>query len=298
MNIYAAEPDAFAAEETQLLADLADDVAYGLSALRGRAERQRAEEALRAQEQRFRALIENSADAIALFDPEGTILYASLATKTILGYAPAEVVGHSVFEFIHPDLRDSLRDRLAKSLRSPKDLISACTQALHKDGSLRYLEGTLTSLLEDPAVGAIVVNYRDTTARKRAEEALFEEKERAQVTLHSIGDAVITTDANAIIEYLNPVAEALTGWTTAEARGQPLSAAFHIINEQTRQPAPDPVARCLQEGKIVGLANHTVLIDRHGWEYHVDDSAAPFAGGTAGCWASCWCFTTSPRTAG
>jgi diguanylate cyclase (GGDEF)-like protein/PAS domain S-box-containing protein len=118
----------------------------------------------------------------------------------------------------------------------------------------------------------------DITDRKRAEEALFEEKERAQVTLHSIGDAVITTDGHAIVDYLNPVAEAITGWTTAEAHGRSLSEVFRIVNEQTRQPAPDPVARCLREGKIVGLANHTVLIDRHGREYHIDDSAAPIRG--------------------
>ena len=368
-------------------------------------ERKRAEEALRAQERRFRALIENSADAIALFDPEGTVLYASPGTKAILGYESAEVVDHLAFEFIHPDWQDPLRDRVAESLRHPKAQISACAQALHKDGSQRYLEGTLTNLLDNPTVGAIVVNYRDSTERKRAEEelhnahmllrgvinstqdlifvkdtdftylacntaftkfigcpeeeivghddtewfpdqkavdyfrdwdqkvlaedqsqrieewvtypdgsqvlletlkspyvshdgrmlgligvsrditerkrveeALFEAKERAQVTLHSIGDAVITTDGHALVDYLNQVAEALTGWTNAEAQGRPLSDVFRIVNEQTRQPAPDPVARCLQEGKIVGLANHTVLINRHGQEYHVDDSAAPIRG--------------------
>lgn len=110
------------------------------------------------------------------------------------------------------------------------------------------------------------------------EEALFEAKERAQVTLHSIGDAVITTDVHAIVEYLNPTAEALTGWTTAEAQGQRLNEVFRIVNEQTRQPAVDPVARCLQQGKIVGLANHTVLIGRNGQTYHIDDTAAPIRG--------------------
>ena len=98
------------------------------------------------------------------------------------------------------------------------------------------------------------------------------------MTLHSIGDAVITTDGHAVVDYLNPVAEALTGWTMAEAQGRPLSEVFRIINEHNRQPAPDPVARCLQEGKIVGLANHSVLLGRHGQEYDIDDSAAPIRG--------------------
>ena len=115
--------------------------------------------------------------------------------------------------------------------------------------------------------------------RAQAEAELFEAKERAQVTLHSIGDAVLTTDASAVVEYLNPVAELLTGWRTAEARGRPLSEIFRIVSEHSRQPMPDPVVRCLQEGKTIGLTNHSLLINRHGQEYHINESAAPIRGG-------------------
>ena len=111
--------------------------------------------------------------------------------------------------------------------------------------------------------------------RERIQEALFDEKERAQVTLDSIGDAVITVKQNGIINYLNPVAEELTGWPAKEALGQPLGQVFQIIEEQTRKPAPDPIERCLQEGKAIGLANHTLLIRRDGKEFGIDDSAAP-----------------------
>jgi len=127
-------------------------------------------------------------------------------------------------------------------------------------------------------VGQLIGVGIDITERKRAEEALFEAKERAQVTLHSIGDAVITTDAHAMVEYINPIAEALTGWTTAEARGRPIDAIFLIINEQTRQPVSNPVARCLQEGKIVSLTDYSMLISRDGREYHISDTAAPIRG--------------------
>jgi diguanylate cyclase (GGDEF)-like protein/PAS domain S-box-containing protein len=151
-------------------------------------------------------------------------------------------------------------------------------RALTKEGWRWFGWADKAVLNEKRQVVAIVGVGRDITDRKQAEEALFEAKERAQVTLHSIGDAVITTDAHAMVEYLNPVAEALTGWTTAEAQGRPLSEVFRIVNEQSRQPAPDPVKRCIREGKIVGLANHTVLIGRHGQEYHIDDSAAPIRG--------------------
>ena len=126
-------------------------------------------------------------------------------------------------------------------------------------------------------------------ARERAERELISakealEKESAElrrqreffrVTLASIGDAVITTDADAKVTFLNPVAEGMTGWKSEEAVGQPLEKVFHIVHEQTRQPAPNPVIRVLSEGVVVGLANHTALIARDGRETAIDDSAAP-----------------------
>lgn len=111
--------------------------------------------------------------------------------------------------------------------------------------------------------------------RKRMQDVLFEEKERAEVTLHSIGDAVITTDVHATVEYFNPAAEILTGWSMEEAQGQPLRAVFRIINEDTRLPVVNPVERCLREGKVVGLANHSILVSRGGREHSINDSAAP-----------------------
>ena len=111
--------------------------------------------------------------------------------------------------------------------------------------------------------------------RRRAEEALFEAKERAEVTLHSIGDAVITTDARGAVEYLNPIAEQLTGWSLAEAAGRSLADIFPIANEVTREPVANPVERVLREGVTVGLANHTVLLARDGREIAIEDSAAP-----------------------
>ena len=97
----------------------------------------------------------------------------------------------------------------------------------------------------------------------------------ARSTLASIGDAVISTDAEGRVTFMNGVAEALTGWPQAEALGRPLPDVFHIVNERTRQPVENPVLRALREGTIVGLANHTVLIARDGTERPIDDSAAP-----------------------
>ena len=94
-------------------------------------------------------------------------------------------------------------------------------------------------------------------------------------TLRSIGDAVIATDAGGRIQFINPIAEELTGWKSAETEGKPLAEVFHILDENTRQPAADLAARVLRDGKVIGLANHTVLAAKDGREIPVDDSAAP-----------------------
>jgi PAS domain S-box-containing protein len=126
-------------------------------------------------------------------------------------------------------------------------------------------------------------------ARQRAERELLLANERLEqqarelqqqrkwfeVTLSSIGDAVITTDTAARITFLNPVAETMTGWTTAEARGKPLDDIFRIVNEQTGEKAEAPVARVLLSGRVVGLANHTALVRRDGTAVAIEDSAAP-----------------------
>lgn len=109
---------------------------------------------------------------------------------------------------------------------------------------------------------------REVAARKETEEDLA-------ITLQSIGDALITTDAEGRITRMNPVAEKLTGWKFSEAAGRSLKTVFHIINAETRQPAADPIRLVIEKGFVVGLANHTVLIARNGAEYHIADSAAP-----------------------
>jgi len=115
----------------------------------------------------------------------------------------------------------------------------------------------------------------DRQRRDQAEAQLFSEKERAQVTLASIGDGVITTDVAGRIEFLNGIAEGMTGWSNAEAIGLPLDQVFRIINETTREAAINPVETVLRQGTVVGLANHTILIHRDGSELNIEDSAAP-----------------------
>ena len=110
---------------------------------------------------------------------------------------------------------------------------------------------------------------------RRKSEQVQREWERFSVTLSSVGDGVIVTDERGRVMFLNPVAEELTGWTLAEAQGRPLERVFSVINEKTGEPAPNPASQVLQQGKIVALANHMLLIAKDGTQRAIDDSAAP-----------------------
>jgi PAS domain S-box-containing protein len=120
-----------------------------------------------------------------------------------------------------------------------------------------------------------VWSFRDITAQKHVEAELRQQREWFQVTLASIGDAVITTDTLGRVTFLNAVAEAKTGWQSADSRGLSLERIFNVVSEYTRQPVPNPIGRVLREGAIVELANHTVLIAKDGSEVAIEDSAAP-----------------------
>ncbi len=107
------------------------------------------------------------------------------------------------------------------------------------------------------------------------EAALKKSEQNLSITLHSIGDAVIATDPSGRVTEMNPTAERLSGWTLADARGQPLAEVFRIVNADTRETVQDPVQLVMAHGRVVGLANHTVLLARDGREYQIADSAAP-----------------------
>ncbi len=144
------------------------------------------------------------------------------------------------------------------------------------DGTVHHLRasGRITRDAQGQPLRVVGANW-DVTALRTLTRQLSDQHELLRVTLQSIGDAVITTDAQGAVTWLNPAAERMTGWLTAEAAGRPLVQVFHIVNEETREPTENPVATCLKQGKTVGLANHTVLVSRDGDEYGIEDSAAP-----------------------
>lgn len=116
---------------------------------------------------------------------------------------------------------------------------------------------------------------QENKIRKATEVALQQREQQLEMTLYSIGDGIIATDAGGKVTHMNPVAELLTGWDEQDAKGKALLSVFNIVNVKTRELVESPVERVLIEGEIVGLANHTVLISRNGDEYQIADSAAP-----------------------
>ena len=141
-------------------------------------------------------------------------------------------------------------------------------EALRRGAKDYLLEGQLD---RDSFVRAI----RNMAERQAAEEALFVEKERAQVTLNSIGDAVLSTDNEGRVTYLNAVAEKITGWTEAEAAGKPVEEVFEIIDSTTGKFCKSPLRTAIEQNKTVGLTPNCILRRRDGTEFAIDDSAAP-----------------------
>ena len=152
------------------------------------------------------------------------------------------------------------------------------TERQQAEASLAELKNSLEIRVEQRTAELLEINQqlaKEIDIRKQTESDLYAEKQRAVITLESIGDGVITTDINSKVTYLNPIAEKMTGWSNLEALNKPLLEVFKIVNESTRKLVPNPVDVVLQHGEIYGLANHTLLISKHGSEYSIEDSAAP-----------------------
>src|SRR6202043_419227 len=136
--------------------------------------------------------------------------------------------------------------------------------------------GAKDYLLEDHLdIDSFVRAIRNMAERKTAEETLFTEKERAQVTLNSIGDAVLSTDLQGKVTYLNAVAEKITGWPREEANGREVDEVFVIIDGSTREPCENPLRAAIRKNRTVGLTPNCILIRRDGTEFAIEDSAAP-----------------------
>jgi len=166
-------------------------------------DRRRAEEELRQSEERFRALIENSSDAIALLDQSGAVSYAGPSTERILGYSPAEFAGSNFLGLVHPDDLERTTRVFGELVQKPGHTTKMEYRLRHRDGSWRWMEGTGKNLLNEPGVRAVVANYRDITDRKRAEAEI---QKLAAFPLYN-PDPVLELAANGTLTYFNDAAQ-------------------------------------------------------------------------------------------
>jgi PAS domain S-box-containing protein len=265
--------------------------------------RKQAEEALRRSEEGFRRLVEGAKDyAIFLLDTEGNIVSWNPGAERIKGYKAEEIIGQHFSKFYPQEAIDRGWPAHELKVARAEGRFEDEGWRVRKDGTQFWANVVITALHDDAGkfVGYSKITrdmtdrklaeqsarrlVEETTARRVAEEnagRIQEQRERLRVTLASIGDGVISTDAEGRVDFLNPVAEELVGWKSEEAARSNLEEVFRIVNEATRQPVENPALRALREGVIVGLVNHTVLIARDGRERPIDDSAAPIrdAGG-------------------
>ena len=238
-------------------------------------DRKRAEEKIKASERELATILDNMQDTFYRTDTEGRLLVVSPSVKLMLGYVPEEVLGKNLADYYwRPEERALFLRKLQEqggvarnheTLMRHKDGRCVCVltnaRIYHDaDGRPRGVEGT----------------SRDITERKQAEEALHREKELAQVTLESIGDGVVTTDVRGCIEYLNPVAEELSGWTLAEAYGRPFHEVLNLIDESGRAPVPSPIDTCLSQGRSTRPRGQPLLIRKGGRaEFSLEVTASP-----------------------
>lgn len=239
------------------------------------------EDALRFSEARFRAMSDASPLGIFVADGQGGCVYTNAAYQKISGLSFEQTLGSNWISAIHPEDRDRVLDdwRAAAKGREP---FQTEYRFLQVDGSIVWTRVSSAPMLDGTKPQGRVKTVEDISERKAhefklraVEEALFEERERAQVTLDSIGDAVLSTDLDGRLTYLNRVAEEMTGWPSEDAVGRLLPEVFSILDGTTHQVASNPALHAIRENRDVGLVADCVLVRRDGFECAIEDSAAP-----------------------
>ena len=220
-------------------------------------------------------LVASSDDAIISKDLSGTITSWNRGAERMFGYTAEEMIGSSILKII-PSERHSEETAILSKLRRGERVDHYETVRCKKDGRLFDISITVSPLTDEAGniIGASKI-ARDISEQKRAQRALHESEERWRVTLESIGDAVVATDASAMVTFVNQVAAEICGRSVEEIIGRPLAEVFHILNEDTRHAVDSPVDRVIREGHVVGLANHTIVLRPDGTEVPIDDSASP-----------------------
>ncbi|MEW9571527.1 EAL domain-containing protein [Rhodanobacter sp. Si-c] len=239
-------------------------------------ERHALELQLRESEQRFSQAFQHAAIGMALIHPDGQFMRVNAALCAMLGYADTELLARNWRDITHPD-------DLAASAALARQLVDGSREAyhtekryLHHDGHAVYVHLSVSQVRNDAGrLRYVVTQVQDISQRRHFEDTLFRERQLAEATLSSIGDAVLTTDPGLHVTSLNPIAEAMTGWSASEAKGRRMDEVFRLHDADNNEAVENPLREAIRRNAIVNLSGKVVLAHRNGFETPIEDSAAP-----------------------
>jgi diguanylate cyclase (GGDEF)-like protein/PAS domain S-box-containing protein len=221
-------------------------------------------------------------DGLWDFDTLNNRVYLSPRWKTMLGYDDTD--GEQAPDWrtlVHADDLSRVQTGIREHVAGRTPLFESTHRMRHANGEWRWVMSRAKARVDDKGRLLRLVGVEfDITERKLYEEALFREKESAQITLQSIGDGVITTDAGGVIDYVNPVAEALTGWRLEDGRGRGIEEIFRAFHEETCEPLENPLAVAMRRTRSIKSVRPMLLIRRDGNEIYVESTASPIRDGS------------------
>ncbi len=232
--------------------------------------------------QELNALSEDAAnDGLWDFDVPANRMYFSPRWRAMLGYGPGnDDVTPDWRNLVHPDDIARVQTMIREHVQGSTPIFESVHRMRHRNGDWRWVQSRAKARVDGEGRLLRLVGVElDITERKLYEEALFREKESAQITLQSIGDGVITTDAASIIDYINPIAEQLTGWRLEDAMGRPVDDIFRSFHEETCEPLENPLMQAVKRVRPIKSVRPMLLIRKDGNELYIESTAAPIRDG-------------------
>jgi diguanylate cyclase (GGDEF)-like protein/PAS domain S-box-containing protein len=244
-------------------------------------ERMRTIELLEEMEERDSLVNLTANDGIWDFDGRSKRIQLSRRWKAMLGYPEdQEDVLPDWYRLVHPDDMARVQAKMREHLEGKTEFFESVHRMKHQNGEWRWMRSRAKARQDEKGRLIRLLGVEvDITERKLYEEALFREKESAQITLRSIGDGVITTDADCNVEYINPVAEELTGWKVDDASRRPIDEIFRGFHEETCEPLENPLAVSIRRSRSIKSVRPTLLIRRDGNELYIESTASPIRDG-------------------
>jgi len=256
--------------------DAAGQVCGVFTALIDITERHTLELQLHESEQRFFGAFQHAAIGMALTRPDGHFLRVNAAVCQMLGYREEDLLALDIAAITHPDDMAADEELMVQLLAGQRESYQLEKRNFHKDGRIVHIQLSVSLVRDGQGAPLYFVSQAQNISQRKAfEDALHRERELAEVTLRSIGDAVITTDPQLHVTSLNPIAEAMTGWTSREAQGRLVEEIFQLFDAQHGHSIANPLRAAIERNAIVDLAGKTLLRHRYGFDTPVEDSSAP-----------------------